>query len=155
MIHPVHVFMQHHQTRACVVPAFISLPPQMTMLMAPIVISPWPFPMAIRHWGKHAECHHIKGLSHRIGCRYFTKWSESGHGTQGAFRCNDIIIGAMVSQITGVSIVYSTVCSGADQRKHQSSASLAFMREIRRWPLNSPHKRLAMRKMFPFDDIIM
>ena len=33
----------------------------------------------------------------------------------------------MASQITGVSIVYSTVCSGADQRKHQSSASLAFV----------------------------
>ena len=33
-----------------------------------------------------------------------------------------------------------TVCSGADQRKHQSSASLAFVRGIHRWPVNSPHK---------------
>ena len=32
---------------------------------------------------------------------------------------------AMTSQIIGISIVYSTVCSGADQRKHQSPASLA------------------------------
>ena len=42
----------------------------------------------------------------------------------------DIIMTAKVSQITGVSIVCSTICSGADQRKHQSSASLAFARGI-------------------------
>ena len=36
----------------------------------------------------------------------------------------------IASQITGVSMVYSTVCSGADQRKHQSSASLAGDRWI-------------------------
>ena len=40
----------------------------------------------------------------------------------------------------GVSIVYSTVCSRADQRKHQNSASLAFMRGIHRWPVNPPPK---------------
>ena len=42
-----------------------------------------------------------------------------------------------------------------DQRKHQSSASLAFMRGIHRWPVNSPHKGPLTRKMFPFDDVIM
>ena len=42
---------------------------------------------------------------------------------------------AMASQITGVSIVYSSVYSGADQRKHQNSASLAFVRGIHRWPV--------------------
>ena len=62
---------------------------------------------------------------------------------------------AMASQITGVSMVCSTVCSGADQRKHQSSASLAFMRGIHRWPMNSPHKGPVTRKMLPFDDITM
>ena len=61
---------------------------------------------------------------------------------------------AMASQITGVSIC-STVCSGADHRKHQSSVSLAFVREIHRWPVNSPHKGPVARKMFPFDDVIM
>ena len=55
----------------------------------------------------------------------------------------------------GISIVCSTVCSGADQRKHQSTASLAFVREIHRWPGNSPHKRTVTREMFPFDDVIM
>ena len=67
----------------------------------------------------------------------------------------DVIMSAMASQITGVSVVYSTVCSGADQRKHQSSASLAIVREIHRSPVNSPHKGQVTRKMFPFDDVIM
>ena len=52
-------------------------------------------------------------------------------------------------------IAYSTVYSGADQRKHQSSASLAFVRGIHRWPVNSPHNGPVTRKMFPFDDVIM
>ena len=62
---------------------------------------------------------------------------------------------AMASQIFGVSIVYSTVCSGADQRKHQSSVSLAFVWRIHRQLVNSPQKEPATRKMFPFDDVIM
>ena len=52
-------------------------------------------------------------------------------------------------------IVYSTVYSGTDHRKHQSSTSLAFVRGIHRWPVNSPHKWPVTRKMFPFDDVIM
>ena len=48
-------------------------------------------------------------------------------------------MGAMASQITSLTIVYLIVYSGADQRKHQSSASLAFVREINRWAVNSPH----------------
>ena len=64
-------------------------------------------------------------------------------------------MGAMVTQITSVSIVYSTVCSGVDQRKHQSSASLAFVRGIHRRRGNSPHKWSVTQNMFPFDDAIM
>ena len=45
---------------------------------------------------------------------------------------NDVIMGAMVFKITSLTIVYLTVCSGADQRKHQSSVSLAFVRGIHR-----------------------
>ena len=52
-------------------------------------------------------------------------------------------------------IVYSTAYSDADQRKHQSSASLAFVRGIHRGPVNSPHKWPVTRKIFPFDDVIM
>ena len=61
----------------------------------------------------------------------------------------------MASKIIDVSIVYSTVCSGADQRKHQSSASLAFVKGIPWWPVNSPHKGPVTRKMFPLYDVIM
>ena len=64
-------------------------------------------------------------------------------------------MGAMASQITSLTSVYSTVHSGADQRKRQSSASLAFVWGIHRWPVNSPHKGPVMREMFPFDDVIM
>ena len=64
-------------------------------------------------------------------------------------------MGAIASQITSLTIVYSTVDSDADQRKHQSSASLAFMRGIHRGPVNSQHKWPVTRKMFPFDDAIM
>ena len=68
---------------------------------------------------------------------------------------NDVVMGAIVSQITSLAIVYSAVYSGADQRKHQSSASLAFVRGIHRGPVNFPHKWPVARKMFPFDDVIM
>ena len=68
---------------------------------------------------------------------------------------SDVLMGAMGSQITNLTIVYSTVYSGADQRKHQSPASLVFMRGIHRRQLNSPHKGPVTRRLFPFDDVIM
>ena len=46
---------------------------------------------------------------------------------------NDVIMSAIVSQITSLTSLYSTVYSDADQRKHQSSASLAFVRGIHWW----------------------
>ena len=64
-------------------------------------------------------------------------------------------MGAIASQITSLAIIYWTVYSDADQRKKQSSASLAFVRGIHRGPVNSPHKWPVTRKMFPFDDVIM
>ena len=68
---------------------------------------------------------------------------------------SDVIMGAMASRITGVSTVWSTVCSGTDQRKHQSPASLAFVRGIHRSLVDSPHKGPVTWNMFPFDDVIM
>ena len=62
---------------------------------------------------------------------------------------------AMASQITSHTILCSPVCSGGNQRKHQSSASLDFVRGIHRGPVNSPQKGPVTRKMFPFDDVIM
>ena len=62
---------------------------------------------------------------------------------------DDVLMSAMACQITNLTIVYSTVYSGADQRKRQSSASLAFVRGIH------PHKGPVTWQMFPFDDVIM
>ena len=63
---------------------------------------------------------------------------------------DDVKMDAMASQITSLTIVYST-----EQSKHQSSAPLAFVWGIHRGPVNSPQKWLVTRKMFPFDDVIM
>ena len=70
-------------------------------------------------------------------------------------RYTDVIVGAIASQIISLTIVYSTVYSDAYQRKHQSSASLAFVWGIHRGPVNSPHKGPVTRKMFPLNDVIM
>ena len=64
-------------------------------------------------------------------------------------------MGTIASQITSLTIVYWTVYSDADQRKHQSSASLAFVWGIHRGPVDSPHKWPSNAEMFPFDDVIM
>ena len=77
--------------------------------------------------------------------RSSTAWAHYG----------DVIMSAIASQITSLTIVYSTVYSDADQRKHRSSASLAFVRGIHRGPVNSSHKWPVTRKMFPFDDVII
>ena len=66
-----------------------------------------------------------------------------------------VIKSAIGSQIISPTIVNSTTYSSTDERKRQTSASLAFVRGIHRWPENSPHKGPVTRKMFPFDDVIM
>ena len=68
---------------------------------------------------------------------------------------NDVIMGVIASEITSLTIVFSTVYLDTDQIKHSSSASLAFVWGIHRRPVNSPHKWPVTRKMFPFDDVIM
>ena len=69
---------------------------------------------------------------------------------------SDVIWGTIASQITSLTFVYSTVYWSADQRKHQSSASLAFVWGIHRGPGTTyPHKGPVTRKMCPFDDVIM
>ena len=91
-------------------------------------------------------------------------WHKSGTFVWRVYFCRfcelfnhygDVMMGVLASQISSLTIVHSNVYSGADQRKHQSSVSLAFVRGIHRWPVNSPHKWPVTRKMFPFDDVIM
>ena len=67
----------------------------------------------------------------------------------------DVMMSAIASQITSLTIVYSTVYSDADQSKHQSSASLAFVRGNSPRTGDSPHKWSVTRKVFLFDDVIM
>ena len=69
--------------------------------------------------------------------------------------CSDVIMSAGASQIIGVSSVCLSGCSGAEQRKYQRPVSLAFVRVIQRWPVDSPHKGQVPRKIFSFDDIII
>ena len=71
------------------------------------------------------------------------------------YHYSDVIMSAMASQVTSLTIVYSTVYSGADPRKQQSSVSLALVRGIQLWPVNSLHNGPVTWKMLPFDDVIM
>ena len=61
---------------------------------------------------------------------------------------DDVIMSTMASQITSLTIVYSTVYLGAEQKIYQSSVSLDFVRGIHREPVNSPHKWPVTRKIF-------
>ena len=119
----------------------------------------------LNHWW--VVCWHIYGsLDHNvlkwslIYVAWFTHSCQVTPGIPGSpiesqWHYTDVIMGTRASQITSLTIVYSTVYSDADQRWHQSSASLAFVRGIQRRPVNSPHKWPVTRKMFPFDNVIM
>ena len=96
-------------------------------------------------------------IKNKSWCHKAIMWYRNQTGefhSHGHARYSNVIMSAKASQITGVSVVCTTVCSGADQRKHQSSASPAFVREIHRWPVDSPHKGPVARNMFPFDGVI-
>ena len=96
----------------------------------------------------HKLCffHNSNSLENFFCCSLITSlWT-----TTNLFRCNhynDVIMSTMTSHITSLTIVYSTVYSGTDQRKHQSSASLTFVQWIHRWPVNSPHKWPVMQNL--------
>ena len=78
------------------------------------------------------------------------QWPERRKGRRlVTVQCNPVITRSFSFKI------YENVYLSADKRKHQSSASLSFVRGIHRWPVNSPHKRPVIRKMFPFDDVIV
>ena len=98
--------------------------------------------------------------SNLIGiCNYVLMWIDTAIGaklcTWQLFHYSDVIMSTMASQITSLMIVYLTIYSGSDQRKHQSSVSLAFVWGIHQWLVNFSHKGPVMLKMVPFDDVIM
>ena len=102
----------------------------------------------------HTALMHYHFVHSTYRCLYLIPFVEPPF-TSNTRHYSDVKTSVLVAQITGVSIVYSTVFAGADQRKHQSSASPAFVRGIHRWPVNSPHKGLVLREMFPLDNVIM
>ena len=68
---------------------------------------------------------------------------------------DDVIMTTIASQITSLTVVYSTVYSDADQSKHQKLRVTGLCVGNSPGPVNSPHKGPVTRKMFPFDDVIM
>ena len=68
---------------------------------------------------------------------------------------SNVIMSAMASQITGVSMVCSTVCPGAGQKKTSKLRVTGLLGGIHRRPVNSPNKGPVTRKMLPFDDVIV
>ena len=103
-----------------------------------------------------ANSHYISHIWRIVRCNGFmSKPLAHNSVSPSAVQYSGVVMGAIASQITSLTSVYSTDYSGADQRKHQSSASLAFVCGIHRWPVNSQHKWPVTRKMFPFDDFIM
>ena len=106
---------------------------------------------------------HSAIIVHKSGCgwlcttcfRFRTCFISNHNVSWGRTHYSYVIMGMIAYQITSFTIVYSIVYSGADQRKYQSSASLAFVREIHRWLVNAPHKGPVTRKMFLFGDVIM
>ena len=73
----------------------------------------------------HIMVIHLSVSNYSINQELYTRFSH-------VFQYNDVIMGTIASQITSLTIVYSIVYLDADQRKHQSSASLAFVRGIHR-----------------------
>ena len=93
-------------------------------------------------------------LSPQPVLRNFTN-DDDDQNNEAIYHYSDVIMDAVASRITSLNIVYSPVYSGAHQRKHQTSALLAFVMGIHRWSVNSPHKGPVTRKLFPFHDVIM
>ena len=121
------------------------------LFLAYLLLQPLQCPMQYR-----AIVHYVIPVSivWNFGNYFCHRWQGIANSVK-TYYCSDVIMSAMASRITTLTIGYSTVYSGADQRKHQSSAPLAFGRLIHRWPLNSSHTGPVTRKMFPFDDVIM
>ena len=72
-----------------------------------------------------------------------------------SFFIRDVKVGDMECNITGIRTVCPVVCSGAHQRKHQRSASLAFVRRIHQWAVDSSYTGSITREMFPFDSVML
>ena len=86
---------------------------------------------------------------HKCWTKCYSMWEKAPD------HYRDVTMSLMASQITSILTVCKAVCSGANQNKHQSFASLAFARGIHRWPEFSRNKGPVTRKMFSSDNAIM
>ena len=112
--------------------------------------APVPYPIMPHPVQKYAHfCHEWSiagygtGVFWDLGNWYTTKTLQWHHNSQDGVS-NHLTYRCLLNRLFS-----------ADQRKQQSSASLAFVREIPRRPANSPHKWPVTRKFFPFDNVIM
>ena len=103
-------------------------------------------------WWRYHRTHDIPLTEAMLNKMSNVTWCQNGYWI---YHYNDVIMSPIASQITSLAIICSTVYTCADKRKHQSPASLAFVRGVHRRPVNSPHKGPVTRKMFPFDNVIM
>ena len=107
---------------------------------------------------EHTSTHEaiFTAYKHVVICKHFQQLLS---GCFDSLHYSDVIMNTMASQITRPTIVYSTIYSGADQRKHQKSKSLSYARGIHRCqvncPVKSPHVGPVTRKISPFDDVIV
>ena len=83
------------------------------------------------------------------------RWPLPQIGFRESIHYNDVIMSTMASQITSLTIDYPNVYPRHRSKKTLKVSVLAFVRGFHRWPVKSPHKGPVMRKMFPFDDVIM
>ena len=98
----------------------------------------------------------LPNLGKKSDLKFYLKWHiDVGNVIPVRMHYGDVIMSAISSQITSLTFVYSTAYSGADKKKHQSSASLTFVRGNHRWSVDFPHKGPETRKMFPFDNVIV
>ena len=129
---PLRRHLHYNEINSCVLYGLISSVLQLCLYVLPIWVRPF------------VEC----SSTYQLITKKVPYYSQDHY--------TNVIMSVMASQITNITrSVYSIVYSGADQRKHQSSVSLAFVRGIHRWSVNSPHNGPVTRKMFPFDDVIM
>ena len=126
------------------------------------VAGPLYFPYGMVTWTSKYFTKHLLNIYFKIGVYVYISMQNLWYincpsGNETEIFCDhysDVIMSVTASPISSVSIVCSTVCSGANQRNHQSSASLAFERGIHRWPENYPHiGHVAI--VYSFDNVIM
>ena len=104
-------------------------------------------PTSIKHWSdaKVSNQHQPGGLCYQWCHRCLTevvtlRWRHNGRDSVPNHQPHDCLLNSLF---------------GCRSKKHQSSASLAFVWGIHRGPVNSPHKWPVTRKIFLFDDVIM